>query len=423
MDRICNWIRKESNSLCNQLGNINSFFFLFLLVLFITSNIMFEIGWEQRSIAIVWKIHFALFTIVMWGSAIYLFYILVEWRAAWKKTGTLMLIGFCVFSVTAIVSKYITTDSYKFIIGLFLCVAACGKNYKSILKCYLFFVALTLLLGFILMHFGIAFDAAKPDRAYGGHSLGIVYPNNWGYLFFVLMTLVWYMFLRRKIIVTLLLFEATAVFMYKYITCQTIAILSFLFPFSAILSEILENKAQKADTAVSTKWNRVVEVFFIILPFLFLTIMLFFCWQMDWVHDTFYGTKLHTFAMRFVEGGYAIRLAPLKLFGRPFEQIHGGVIDYLNEIDMIIDSAYLTYIIIRGIIPMGMTLGWISLAHKRCLRMRDYRLLCISVFMLIFSMMERPGLDVWYNFVLLYPLAGLQDDTADHFGMAITASV
>ena len=423
MQKIVKSIKANGRALLLQLKKSNSSFFFSLLLFFVVSNLMFQFGWKPKPLEIVWKIYYVLFTAIMWGSAIYLFYVFAEWRAAWKHTGALVLIGLFVFIITAIISKYETTDSYKFIMGVFFCLTICGKRYDKILKNYLVLFSASLLLAFILMLLGITYDAAKPERAYGGHSLGILYPNDWGYLMFAVMILFWYLSLRGKKVITILFFAVTAIFMYKYITCMTIALLSILFPLAAILSEMLEDKAQKADAVVPPKWYKVVEVFFIILPFLFLTFMLFFCWQMDWVHDTFYGTKLHTFAMRFVEGGYALKLVPLKLFGRPFEQMQTGVIDYLNEIDMKIDSAYLTYIIIRGIIPMGMTLGWISLAHKRCLRMRDYRLLCISVFMLIFSMMERPGLDVWYNFVLLYPLAGLQDDTADHFGMAITASV
>ena len=111
--------------------------------------------------------------------------------------------------------------------------------------------------------------------------------------------------------------------------------------------------------------------------------------------------------MRFVEGGYALKLNGVSLFGHPFRPFDSSVVGYSKEIEMIVDSAFICYLIIRGIIAMGMTLGWLCLAHRRCLKEKDYRLLAISVFMLLLSTMERPGLDAWYNFVFLYPLASL----------------
>ena len=140
-------------------------------------------------------------------------------------------------------------------------------------------------------------------------------------------------------------------------------------------------------------------------PFFLFAAMMILCWQMDWVHNKFYHTSIHTFAMRFVEGGSAIRLNGVSLFGHPLQQRQEGIIDYTREIDMKIDSAFTGYLILRGVLWMMIILIWIAIAHHKCLKNGDYRLLTISSFMLLLSVMERPGLDVWYNGVLLYPLA------------------
>ena len=398
--------KNEGMSLFSCIKKGNEQFYMSIFLFYVCLSILFEIGWKPEVIDYVWKVNYFIFTTVMWSVAIYIFMILVEWRNDWSKTWAIILIGLLIFVITAVVSRFVTTDSYKFVIGLFVCLMAYGKKYKHILQCSICVILATVILGYVLMICGITYDAAKPERTYGGHSLGIIYPNNWGYLVFVIMILVWYLYLRNKKIPSTLMFWAAAVFMYKYITCLTIAAMAFLFPVAGIIAEILQDRHKKRSTSDkednNPKW---LSGLIIVLPFIFLAVMLILCWQMDWVHETFYGTRLESFAMRFVEGGYALRLGGVKLFGRPFSQMQEGVISYLKDIDMKIDSAYITYLIIRGIIPITMTLGWIAYVHKVCLKNRDFRLLIISVFMLIFSMMERPGLDAWYNFTLLYPLA------------------
>ena len=398
-------LKKEGLDFLEAIRKGNDTFFFLLLCLFITSNVVVLINWRRDLFSYAWKAHFLMFAAVMWGSAIYLFSIILEWRDAWKRTGEIIAIGAAVFIVTGIVSKTVTTDSYAFVMGAYFCLMACGKKYKKIFYCFLFIIVAALLIGWIGLRIHITLDAVKPRRAYGGHSLGILYPNDWGYFVFNVMLIIWYMFLRQKKIITLVFFWGISVFMYKYITCLTIAGMAFLFPVVGIIAELIQSKLQEREK----KHFKAMKTIVIALPFIFLGLMLLGCWRMDWIHTTFYDTPLESMAMRFVEGGYSLMNNGVTLFGQPFRQWNQSLVDYSQEIEMIVDSALICYLIIRGIIPMIMTLGWLSFAHNRCLRKKDYRLLAISTFMLLFSMMERPGLDAWYNFVLLYPLASLND--------------
>ena len=408
MQKAVSFITSSCKTLLDKINAANAVFFFVLLHLYIISNIMYMIGWQKDLLNVIWRIHQVLFAAVMWGGAIYLFVILVEWRNVWNDTKQLILIGIIVYALTGIISKIVTTDSYAFIMGVYFCLMASGKNYIKILYCFLLLLIGTLLFGAAGLKLGITFDAAKPERVFGGHSLGILYPNNWGFLVFAVLIILWYMFLKGKKLLTLVAFWTMAVFMYKYITCMTIAIMAVLFPVFGILAEAVQERVIKKSEAVMSRdnvYSRLFQGFIIALPFVFFSVMMFFCWKMDWVHDTFYNTPVHTMAMRFVEGGYSLRLNGVTLFGQPFQQWNQSLIEYANEIEMIVDSAFVCYLIIRGVVAMFLTLGWIAFAHHRCLQRKDYRLIVISSFMLLFSMMERPGLDAWYNFVLLYPLA------------------
>ena len=71
----------------------------------------------------------------------------------------------------------------------------------------------------------------------------------------------------------------------------------------------------------------------------------------------------------------------------------------------ILDSSFAAYIIMRGIIWMFYTLLWLCLALWKALKKRDYAIIFLEVIILGFAMIERPGLEMWYNFILLYPLA------------------
>lgn len=405
MSKWISTLKNRRKTFLDTVSKSNEMFFYILLCLFIASNTVILINWRGDLFIYAWKAHFFMFAAVMWGSAIYLFSIIAEWRNAWNRTKELVLIGIIAFVLAGITSKIVTTDSYAFVMGAFLCIAACGKDYRKIIYCFLGIILVTLLLALLGLKLGVTVDAVKPYRVYGGHSLGILYPNNWGYFVFAFMMLIWYLFLRNRRIITILFFWSIAVFMYCYITCITVAGMAFLFPFMAILSEFLQRKDRVTDNS-----HKALSWFIIILPFIFIAVMLLFCWQMDFIHDVLYNTPFRSMAMRFVEGGYSLRLNGVNLFGHPFRQWDGSVIEYSKEIEMIVDSGYICYLIIRGAVAMFLTLLWLSIAHKKALKIHDYRIIAISFFMHMLAMMERPGLDVWYNFVFLYPLAKVSSE-------------
>ena len=259
-----------------------------------------------------------------------------------------------------------------------------------------------LLLSWLGSTFGVAHDVAKYEREFGGHSFGMKYPNYWGYFALLAMLLFWYLFLRNKPIITFCIFWAVALFMWFVITSRTSALLGFAFPLFACGAELFQNRRRE-------ELKLAGKVIVIALPFLAFAFTLILCWRMEWVRNTFYQTGFHTMAMRFVEGGYALRNNGISLFGHDFRDFDPNLVDASYHITQIMDNAYVSDLILRGALWLGVCLSWLSFAHWRCLKKRDYRLLIISVFFLILAMMERPALDVWFNFVLLYPLAKLSE--------------
>ena len=395
--------KNEVLSFFVAITNANEKLYFILFSLFTLSHTVLLMGWKASLNSTAWHIHHLLFAVVMWGGAVYLYSVLADWRKAWNRKGEMIIIGVIVFVITGLISKVVTSDSYTLVMGFFFCLMAGGKNYKKLLLTLLFLFVATISIGLVGMVIGITVDAVKPNRSFGGHSFGILYPNQWGSFAFAIIILIWYLYLQNKRVLSCLVFWGSSIFMYKYITCYTIAVMAILFPFIGIGAELLQQRKE----ASFSHDNIVLKTLIISLPFVFMGVMLVLCWRMDWIHDTFYDTPLRSFAMRFVEGGYSLERNGVSLFGHPFKQWDASLVSYANEIELIVDSGFICYLIIRGIVAMILTLGWISLAHFRCLKNRDYRLITISIFMLLFSMMERSGLDAWFNFVMLYPLASL----------------
>ena len=84
-----------------------------------------------------------------------------------------------------------------------------------------------------------------------------------------------------------------------------------------------------------------------------------------------------------------------------------------TEVLHVLDNAYVTYTIQEGMLFMLPLLGWLSLAAGLCFRKRDGRLLLISVFMLVYALMERGGLLGYYNPLFLYPMTVISQVLCD----------
>ena len=94
------------------------------------------------------------------------------------------------------------------------------------------------------------------------------------------------------------------------------------------------------------------------------------------------------------------------MFGEKI-RFNSGVSEKLggyNIILYIMDNAYSTYAILRGMIWLIPILVWLCYAGRKAVKKKDYALLTITVLFSLLGLMERYALDIC-NFVLLYPLA------------------
>ena len=421
-------VRDEGKSFFNTVRKSNETLYLILLTFYVMIYLMLKVTWTERIAYPMEYIRYGLLSIVMWGSALYLFFIIAEWKGLWKKTFWLVLICAVLLALTYWFSKYMSTNAYGVVMDVILCLLACGKSYKKMLKCVMWTTIGMLIIAGFGMIAGLTIDVVKPQNVSPGHSLGINYPNTWGYITFLAMMSAWYLYMRHKPLITFPFFWGMTAFMYLYISCRTIAVLTAVFPVLALVVDWLERRARQKQSGhirlnlviggmekIQSDRIGVIGWIVVAMPFIAFAFMLFASMQVEWVHRYLYPTFFYTFAMRFVQGGLYFRTYGLPIFGNPYRS---NVHTYVNvngtfEEVGILDSSFAAYIIMRGLFWLAYTLAWLSFAIWKALKRRDYAIPFLCGILLVFAMMERPGLDMWYNFILLYPLAKVAGDVLD----------
>lgn len=408
--RIVNRIKAEGKSLLDAIGCANEIAYLVLFSMYVTLYFWLDIAWIREIDAFASGVRYILLGVVMWGCTVYLFFIIAAWKNLWNRNVLLIIIGAALLVFTHFFSRNMSTNLYGAVMDCFFCIAAYKKDYRKILKCTMGVSIALLVVAAVGMPLGFTANVVKPENVHPGNSLGIVYPNTWGHLVFLVLIIIWYLYLKSKPVITALLFWAISAFMMFYIYCRTVAIILIAFPLFTLAVYFIERKGDK-----KTNEKRKIGILgwlVVSIPVIAFAFMLILSLQVEWLHSHFYYTWFHNLAMRFVQGGLYIRTYGFPLIGNPYK---GNVTNFINvngdylEVG-ILDSSFAAYLIMRGLLWVCGVMLWLCLGHYKALKKHDYAILFLSVLLLAFAMLERPGLEAWYNFVLLYPLANVIDN-------------
>lgn len=403
-------IKGKVSSFFKTVGSASESLYLLLLTLYVIFFFYLKIAFTEEVFHITDLIRYTLLGIVTWGMAAYLLYIIAEWLKLWKKTFLMVLTGAILIGCTMYFSRIMSTNSYGVVFDIIFCLLAYGKSFRKMLKCMLGGVIGILIVAGIGVPLGFTFDIEKPNYITQSHSLGINYPNTWGYMVFLALMLLWYLYLRFKPALTFLIFWSICVVMYFNISCNTIAGLTAVFPILALLVDFLEKKRGKEHPGEEK--IGVIGWICTLSPFIAFTFMYIVSINYKWVHSHFYSTGLRNLAMRFVQGGLYFKTYGLPLFGNPYRSNVTTLVDVNGDfLEVgILDSSFAAYMIMRGMIWLICILVWLCIANWKAIKNKDYAIPFLEMIILIFAMMERPGLEMWYNFVLLYPLVKDIDD-------------
>ena len=399
MDFIPEKIRNTGKAFFEEVRNSSETLFFSLLAIHMCVFFSEKINWAANETTMkVFSTLLQFITMVCAGA--FLIYIIIKWKYPWKSKVWLLVPAVIVSVIPIAFNLRVDHTWYVAWTEIYFCLMAYGKDYKKIIWCYLSVAAVSLFIAAAGLPIGLTAERSKISDE-GMLSFGIVYPNTWGQIAFLVLLAIWYLFLQNKLLITLVVFWLVGIFMYLVPQCKTITIFAVIFPVMAWLAHIWAKKPEKE--------RKGLKLLMTALPFICFGLTMFLCWQMDWVKKYTYGTALESFGMRFVQGGIAFQHYGFPLIGHtlPNDPSVTAVVNGVEEVLYVVDNSYVTYGLFRGAIWMIAILSWLAYANWRSMKKRDYALTMIGVYMLIFALMERPGLDAWYNFIFLYPLASV----------------
>lgn len=390
-------LKKEAKDLAEHFRRGSETFYLGLVIGFLCCYLLYQVHWSDPVVSVMGKILPICNTVLLAVLLVYVLVILVSWRRRiW------ILIPACaLFALTYYAAQHMHFKPFFLTVGIFMALLACGKDYRRILKCYFFCHVGVILLALLGLALGFATDSPKVEEYGVGHSFGIVYPNNFAHILFLVLVLAWYLYLHRHKWATLAAFWCAVLPVWLVCKCRTIVIFLVLFPILALLLE----RRSAGTHRLPAGPRRVRNALIVAAPFIMLGLTLLLCSQIEFMQRAKY-TVLYNMASRFVQGGIALRYYGVPLFGKAINT-SGEYYLFLNggrERLVLMDNAYVTYLIEEGAIWMFFVTAWYCLVNLRCIRDRNRRLLLIACFMLVLGLMERAGLTAVYNFTALYPL-------------------
>ena len=282
-----------------------------------------------------------------------------------------------------------------------------GKNFRRMVGLYLGCAVLTLGIAAAGLAFGFTRERIKIG-AYGtGYAWGTVHANSWGFLVLLAALALWYLFLSGRPRLSAGLFLGLGLFLLLVQKCRTAGALLMAFA----LAQLAAGKIPQREGRLC----RILRILLILTPFLCLALTLILAANREWLVRVTYGTYLQNFSKRFVQAGVALRAYGVSLFGTRMEldgsvrEVLAGTVEALEYAD----NAYGCYLIERGALGLSVMLAWLSYVNVCAVRRGDRRLLLLSLFLSVAGLMERVPVLLWYNFTLLYPLAGREKKTEE----------
>ena len=172
-------VKQESRSFFKEVSKTNECIYLILFTLHVITYLMMKLAFNSDLENVIDNVRYGILSIVIWGSATYLFFIIAAWKNLWNKNVLLILVGGGILAITFYFSRHMSTNSYGLVLDGFFCVMAYGKDYRKILRCTLCSTFILLLLAGIGVPAGYTLDLVKPNNIHLGHSFGTVYPNTY----------------------------------------------------------------------------------------------------------------------------------------------------------------------------------------------------------------------------------------------------
>ena len=293
------------------------------------------------------------------------------------------------------------------IINIFLILAARGRRYDLILRVYLGVFAACVLLGLVGLAAGFTYEHYKWQLYGKGYALGYSNANNLSRILLWSAGLLWLLRWRDRDLAAVLCFGAVAVAAAFLTLCRTVAVMAVLIPALLILTH-----HWKPWNAWGRRSLRAAGICVTAAPFLMLLLSLALSFAVIPLIPYFRSSAVWNLLVRFVQNNIALQEYGVHLTGRNIDFL-GNVSRTFNGEEMrllILDNAYVPWLIRNGLIRTVLLLGLLSASVGKCVRRRNRPLLILFLSILLYGLMEPAAVQVQYNFAFLYLLAADETD-------------
>lgn len=385
-----------------EIKEIPEILYITALGLYILSRMSRKVQWVSISVFSGLRLQQALtFSAIIFAGIITAF-ILARWtHKVWAAVSpAVLVIGFLFLCARK------RPDIFDGVMVVFFVILSYRKRFHNIVKLYLGCAAGVLIVVALGLLIGFTKETPKVGPYGTGYAFGTIHPNIWGCLVFLVLVAVWFLYLQKRDFLLFFISWPLGVFMVLVPKCRTQALLFFVFP---VFIYLMDKLMVDGENRRFLKLRFLCKWILILTPFLCFGITVFLGNQREWLVEHTFGLYIENFSKRFIQSGIAFHEHGFPMFGQPLH-LNMGVHEVLGNYDIplyVMDNAYSTYAILRGMLWIVLILVWLCYANWKSLKEKEYGILVISVFMSVFALMERYGLDVWYNFVLLSPFASM----------------
>ena len=202
---------------------------------------------------------------------------------------------------------------------------------------------------------------------------GFIHPSYFSIHFCTIIFGLWYLYFKNNKILCITIFEISALFLYFVPNTRTSALLLMIFPLIILFSKYITNNR-----------NNILKSLTIISPFLLLILSLI-C--MFVIKPAEASSFLETFTIRFT---------------RAFNYYQNNGIHLFKSSNLWLDNMYLFLLEYFGIVCTFIYILLLTLLNKKLIKIKDYHMLAIALFFLIYALMDNYGINIRFNISLLF---------------------
>ena len=274
------------------------------------------------------------------------------------------IISFCFFNRTVYLIQ-----SLAFI----LCAYKADKN--KIIKIIVFSSVLTYLVSFVgCLTNRVNFKIELPQfySRFRCH-FGFKHPSYFSIHYCAILFGSWYLYFKDNYLKSTIIFILSALFLFFVPNTRTSAFILLLFPIILVISKYIVYSNSKILKYITIFSPVVLTILSLILMFV--------------IEPAAQRSFLETFSIRFTQAlGYY--------------QIHG--IHLFKSSTLWLDNVYLFFLQSFGIVCTLVYLCLLMLLNKDLIKEKNYHILAIALFFLIYGLMDNYGINLRFNISLLY---------------------